>query len=183
MRILVSCASQRTIFHRSVKKICDESNDEYTFHFIPTEAATPAEENMLGRMIDEINRAHLILMDATPESGTIDGKENFVTNPGVLIEYGAIVSVPNLKEKLVLFCKSGTRRTLHPYLQRKTANDYSEDITLDPSNPDSLEGKLKAVITKYRDEAPERDRKRAERLHDAMSFVSGLHREGSSGSL
>jgi len=115
-------------------------------------------------MLDLVRDSDMVFMDATPSKFVIDGNEEYLTNPGVLIEYGVLVSYPSYEMKLKVFCEESiSRKHLHAYFIQ-TAHSYSTVDAFDESNPRSLKSQIKKMIEDYKKILPELLRKSRETL-------------------
>ena len=114
IKVLISADSKkRRPFIDCIKKICDDSEGRYEWHFLPDEVADLREENRLKRMFECLRAAHIITMDVTPlqyTSKTPEGaQDHWITNQGVLIEYGVIIALEHFRDRLKLFCERGVK--------------------------------------------------------------------------
>lgn len=160
IKVLISADSKkRRPFINCIKKICDDSEGKYKCHFLSDELADLKEENRLKRMFESLRDAHIILMDVTPLQYTFETLEpiekDWITNQGVLIEYGAIMATESLWDHLKLFCESAVERSqLHPYFL-KTVDQYSEKDVDNIDDPKSLKNMVINIIKKFEDRMDE----------------------------
>lgn len=180
IRVLVSCSSERIEFIDCIKRTCEEYKNEYKdeleYHFIPTETAPLDEKDRLDRMLSLANESDIIFMDVTPKRYSLNGKEEHLTNQGVLIEYGVLLA-PSYFMRLCLFCEdSKSRSLLHPYFI-KTVHDYSLEKLNDKKAPKSLRRQVKEVINNYKNRLPERVRKLQEE-NEAMQNITNIRKKG-----
>lgn len=176
MLVFVSCDSTKTAFKQCIKQVCDESKGEYEYHHIPDEVAPPNEQDRLQRMLDLIRISDVIFMDVTPTRVLVNGVEQHVTNSGVLIEYGALVSYPPYREKLRVFCEDSVSRSLlHPYFLM-TVHRFSTKNLVDEADPQSLRSQVKKMIEHYKKGLPELARKRGEEI-EALKRITGLGKD------
>lgn len=151
IKVLISADSKRRKpFISCIEKICDDSKDRYKWRFLSDEVADLREQDRLKRMFECLMDCHLIFMDVTPIECTSEGiKNHWMTNQGVLIEYGAIMTLEYLRDRLKLFCESSVERNrLHPYFL-KTADSYSEKNINDVNNPKSLRNMVIEKIKRF----------------------------------
>ena len=167
LRVLVSADSNQQHFIDCIKQICEDSSGEYEFHFLPDEVATANEKDRLNRMINYVEYADLIIMDVTPHTfPTEENKYRYMTNQGVLIEYGAVIAKEHKKWRLKLFCEDTIdRRNLHSYIL-KTVDTYNR------KDLDSLRKKVKHVIEKLKHEIFERQRIQERQLQAFKTILS-----------
>lgn len=159
IKVLVSCDSERTDFIKCIKTICDESKEELECHFIPNEPAPIKEPDRLNRMLSLVGESNIIFMDLTPKLFPLNEKEVYLTNPGVLIEYGVLAASAHYYERLYLFCEDTVSRSLlHPYFI-KTVQPYSRDKLNDKKASCSLRRQVKDIINDYKNRLPEMVRK------------------------
>ena len=159
IRILVSCDSETTDFKECIRRICDESKAEFEYHYVPDEVAPLTERNRLDRMLELVRESDIVFMDVTPRKFSRNGEEKDLTNQGVLIEYGVLISCFPYEQKLKIFCESAVSRSLlHPYFL-KTVHSYSLKELNDESSEYSLRRQVKAIIADYRERLPELTRK------------------------
>lgn len=151
IKVLISADSKRRkLFINCIKKICDDSKGQYKWHFLPDEVADLREEDRLKRMFECLMDSHIVFMEVTPIEYTTESvKKHWMTNQGVLIEYGAIMALEYLRDRLKLFCESSVERNrLHPYFL-KTVDLYSEDNVNDVNDPKSLRNMVIEEIKKF----------------------------------
>ena len=153
IRLLVSADSNQKHFINCVKKVCDNSNGEYKFHYLPKKVSKASEKERLDRMISYIEYADLILMDVTPHVfPSEEEKYQYMTNQGVLIEYGAIISREDRRWRLKLFCEDTVeRKHLHPYIL-KTVDTYNR------KKLESLRNKVIKVLREHKEDILKRQR-------------------------
>ena len=153
IRLLVSADSNQKDFIDCIKRICDDSGGEYEFHNLPKEVSKASEKDRLNRMISYIEYADLILMDVTPHTfPSEEEKYHYMTNQGVLIEYGVIMSREDREWRLKLFCEDRVeRKHLHPYIL-KTVDTYN------PKKLESLRNKVIKVIKEHKEEILKKQR-------------------------
>lgn len=154
IKILISADSKRRkSFIDCIKKICDDSKGRYECHFLPDEVADLRAEERLKEMFEHLRDSDLIFMDVTSIGYTVEtteGVENYwMTNQGVLIEYGAIMALEYLMNSIELFCESAVKlERLHPYFLKKV-NHYSEEKVNDIDDPKSLRNMVMEVIKNF----------------------------------
>jgi hypothetical protein len=153
LRLLVLADSNQKDFIDCIKQICEGSEGEYEFHCLPEEVSTANEEDRLNRMIGYIEYADLILMDVTPHIfPSEEEKYRYITNQGVLIEYGVAISREDRSWRLKLFCEDRVeRKHLHPYIL-KTVDTYN------PKKLESLKNKVIKVIKEHKEKILEKQR-------------------------
>jgi len=174
--VFVSCDSRKIDFKQCIKQVCDESKGEYEYHHIPDEVAPANEQDRLQRMLDLVRTSDVVFMDVTPTRVSVNGVEQHVTNQGVLIEYGALVSHPPYREKLRVFCEDWVSRSvLHPYFLM-TVHSFSTKNLADEGDPQSLRRQVKKMIEDYKKRLPEIARKRAEEI-EALKRITGLKKD------
>jgi hypothetical protein len=122
-------------------------------------------------MLEFLDAVELILIDITPSayhSEKLEGVDHmYLTNQGVLIEYGAAVEDESTRSRVKLFCEySVSRQLLHPYFV-KTVEAYSDEHANDENDPNSLRNKVLAIIKDYQDKIFESQRK-MDRLSRAL---------------
>ena len=155
INVLVSADSRKSrTFIECIKNICENSG-RYRWRFLPDETADLEEKDRLRRMFECLVEAHLIIMDVTPTEYTYQtpkGTEtSWLTNQGVLIEYGAIMASEHLIDRLKLFSESSVKRkTLHPYFL-KTVDVYSEKTANDTKDASSLRNKIIRILKDFED--------------------------------
>ena len=159
IRLLVSADSNQKHFIDCIKQICDDSKGEYEFHNLPKEVSMPSEKDRLDRMISYIDSADLILMDVTPHTfPSEEEKYQYMTNQGVLIEYGVIISREHRKWRLKLFCEDRVdRKHLHPYIL-KTVDTYNLKKLA------SLKNKIIKVIKEHKENILKKQRTQERQL-------------------
>jgi len=134
------------------------------------------ERDRLQRMLDLVRTSDMVFMDVTPTKVSDNGTEWFVTNPGVLIEYGVLVSNPPYREKLRVFCEdSVSRNVLHPYFLM-TVHSFSVKNLLDEKDPKSLRNQVRTIIENYKEKLPEIARTRAEEI-EVLKRVTGIKKD------
>ena len=160
INVLISADSKRrTPFIDCIKEICDDSEGRYRWRFLPDEVADLREEDMLKRMLECLMGSDVVFMDVTPiEYTTENSKKYWITNQGVLIEYGAIMALEYVRDGLKLFSESSIERNrLHPYFL-KTTDLYSEKNVNDATNPKSLKNMVIKKIKELENRIPEERR-------------------------
>jgi len=66
-------------------------------------------------------------MDVTPEElKDSKGKSYYLTNQGVLIEFGHIIALEEYYKLLYIFCENDKKGKTHPYVREETITDYSK---------------------------------------------------------
>ena len=151
IKVFISADSKkRKPFVDCIKKICDNSNGRYKGRFLPDKVGELREEDRLKRMFEYLQDSHLIFMDITPIEYASEGVDKYwLTNQGVLIEYGAIMGLEHLRDSLKLFCESSVKRNrLHAYFL-KTADKYSETNVDDVNDPKSLRNIVIKIIKEF----------------------------------
>ena len=164
--LLVSADSNQKDFVDCIKKICDKSKGKYKFHYLPEEVSKASERDRLKRMLDYIGYADLILMDVTPQRFPAEEKKyQYITNQGVLIEYGAITSREDKKWRLKLFCEDKIKRKhLHPYVL-KTVDTYNR------KKLELLTDKVIKVIKKHEEDILEKQRIQERQLQGLQKYL------------
>jgi hypothetical protein len=170
-RVLVSCASSRTTFQKCIRKICRESHGELGYRFIPTKIVSTGESNIVDRMLEEVRNADLILMDVTPTVYRKRKHSIYITNQGVLIEYGTIISNEVYSLKLGLYCVEGLRDNLHPYFL-KPVQGYTIATAMDSSDPTSLTSQVEKQIRRFKKELPGRHRAISEQYAGLKKYMN-----------
>ena len=151
INVFISADSKkRKPFIDCITKICENSNGQYKGRFLPDKVGELREEDRLKRMFECLQDSHLIFMDITPIEYTSEGVDKYwMTNMGVLIEYGAIMGLGYLGASLKLFCESSVKRNrLHAYFL-KTVDKYSETNVDDVNDPKSLRNIVLAIIKEF----------------------------------
>ena len=117
------CASQKNHRHfiKCVQKICKEK--KYSIIYAPYKP----QGRLLKKFIDSLPDANIILMDVTPEElKDSKGKSYYLTNQGVLIEFGHIIALEEYYKLLYIFCENDKKGKTHPYVREETITDYSK---------------------------------------------------------
>ena len=129
MKIFISASSSRNEFINSIQSLIEtEYQDKHECIYIPWHPSLPRDPTLLDRIKSNIIVSHLILMDVTPEElRTVDSSQTkWVTNEGVLIEYGIIVAFDWLY-KLCVYCDAQVDRDhIHPAFH-KPIDPYTVD--------------------------------------------------------
>jgi len=167
IRLLVLADSNQKHFIECIRRICDDSKGDYEFHNLPKEASKASEKDRLDRMISYVKYADLILMDVTPHTFlSEEEKYKYMTNQGVLIEYGAIVAREDRKWRLKLFCEDSIeRKHLHPYIL-KTVDTYNR------KDMQSLRNKISKVIKEHKEEIFEKQRIQERQLQALSTYLN-----------
>lgn len=166
LRLLVSADRNQKDFINCIKQICDDSDGEYEFHYLPVELSNASEKDRLERMINYVESADLILMDVTPHTfPSEDEKYRYMTNQGVLIEYGVIGSKEDRMWRLKLFCEDQVvLNRLHPYIL-KTVDTYSREKL------DLLKNAIIQVINDHKNEIFQRQRTQEQQLIGLKKYL------------
>ena len=126
MKIFISAASSRGEFIGSIGEVVDspEFRERHQHIFIPLEPSPSHDSTLMNRIESAILQSGLILMDVTPEQVTVGDGNRWVTNQGVLIEYGLIQGFGWI-HKLCVFCEARVNREhIHPAIH-KSVDQYS----------------------------------------------------------
>jgi hypothetical protein len=142
MKIFISASSSKNEFITSIKALINsEYSNRHTCIYIPWDPTLARDATLLDRIKYGIIRSHLIIMEATPDAFRPVGsrRTEWVTNQGVLIEYGIIVGLDWLN-KLCIYCEeSVSRKHIHPTFH-KAIDTYSI------SDLETFKKKLRIII-------------------------------------
>ena len=118
------CASQmgHQDFIKFAKSICQEK--EYSIIYVPYEL----QGKLWEKFKNALPTANIILMDVTPEKyRDSENKSCYITNQGVLIEFGCIIADEDYSKLLYIFCENNKRKKTHPYVINETIDEYSKN--------------------------------------------------------
>lgn len=149
------CASQKRHkeFIKCVKDICEDR--EYSLIYPPYEW----QGSLLNKFRDSLPDANVILMDVTPEEFK-DSKNGacYLTNQGVLIEFGYIIASEDYYKLLYIFCENNKLEKTHPYVRNETINKYFKN-NLKDKILQKIDDRLKKIPAEHRE-----DRKRMKKM-------------------
>jgi len=117
------CASSKghRDFIRCVKGICKDR--DYSVIYAPEERQGRLSEKFTGSLPD----SDIILMDVSPEEYTdSENKLCYLTNQGVLIEFGYITTTEEYYKMLYIFCEDNMLEKAHPYVRNETIHKYAK---------------------------------------------------------
>ena len=117
------CASSKghQDFIKCVKSICEDK--EYSVIYAPEERQGKLSEKFTGSLPD----ADIILMDVSPEEfKDLESKSCYLTNQGVLIEFGYITATEEYYNMLYIFCENNKLEKAHPYVRNETIHKYTK---------------------------------------------------------
>jgi len=119
-KIYISADSQRQItFIRSATRAAKAKNFQCLYP--PSQSGGPSYETMLRKVLDWLNESIFIVMDVTPHRMG----NRWVTNPGVLIEFGIIAATDKLDQLSLFREESSPINRIHPFIRAKEIIPYS----------------------------------------------------------
>lgn len=122
-----------------------------------------SQEKLLEKFENSLPDANIILMDVTPqELKDSENKTHYITNQGVLIEFGYIIALRDYYKFLYIFCDATKLEKTHPYVRNETINKYSKD-NLREKILGKVDERLKRIPCEYIT-----DRKRIKNLEEKI---------------
>lgn len=122
-----------------------------------------SQRELLGKFRNSLPDANIILMDITPQELKDSKNETcYITNQGVLIEFGYIIATEDYYKLLYIFCEETKLEKIHPYVRNETINKYSRNDLKDKIL-EKVDNRLKAIPSEHRE-----DRKRIRDLEKLL---------------
>lgn len=120
-KMYISADSQRQrAFIRCAERAAEVKNFECLYP--PTQSGGPSYQTLLEKILKWLDQSIYIIMDVTCYR---TGRQ-WVTNPGVLIEFGIIAATDKLDQLSLFAEESSPIEKMHPFIRAKEITRYSE---------------------------------------------------------